>query len=136
MLFRSWFWKVFAPASNDLDPDRAVAYFRRGNYLEALRRADAIVAARPDVALGWRFHGECLFHMEFYEDAVESFGRAAGLGGEGTEDMFLWQALALHNDGQSEPAKQVIRNVLASGTGTPQLVAQAEGALAKLEAVS
>jgi hypothetical protein len=47
--------------------------------------------------------------------------------------MFLWQALALHNGGQPEQAKQVIRDFLTSGAGSSEIVAKARAALAKLE---
>jgi tetratricopeptide (TPR) repeat protein len=127
-----WFRKK-SPRDADLDTNAAVECFRRGDYREALRRAEVMLAASPQVALSWRFKGECLFHLARYAEAVEDFRRAAELGGPGTEDMFLWQALSLHNGGQPEQAKQVIRDFLASGAGTPALIAQAQGALAKLE---
>jgi hypothetical protein len=46
--------------------------------------------------------------------------------------MFLWKALALNNDGKQDRAKQVIQRFLAAGDGTPELIAKAKGALAKL----
>ena len=115
-----WFRKKAPPEDNDLDPGRAMELFSQRNYGEALRRADVMLAAGPHVALSWRFRGECLFHLEHYVEAMESFRRAAALGGPGTEDMFLWQALSLHNGGMPDQAKQVIRDFLASGTGSPQ----------------
>src|SRR5262245_25667724 len=128
----NWFRKKARP-DDELDVNRAMDFFSRGDYHEALRRAEFIAAMGPEVALSWRFRGECLFHLERYADAAESFRRAVALGGEGTEDMFLWEALSLFNGGQREEARQVIRDFLASGAGTPQLVAQAQAALAKLE---
>lgn len=129
-----WFRKKESSLEDERDPKRAIEFFRRGNFTEALRRADAVLAVGPQVALSWRFKGECLFSLERYAEAVECFDRAANLGGPGTEDMFLWKALSLHNGGQSEPAKQVIRDFLASGKGTPEQIAQARAALGKLEA--
>jgi len=128
-----WFRKKISPANDDLNPNRALEFFSRGDYGEALRRAKAIVSAGPQIALSWQFHGECLFHVERYAEAVESFGRATQLGGPGTEETFLWQALSLHNGGQREEAKQVIRDFLLSESATSELVAKAQGALAKLE---
>ena len=126
-----WFRKK-KPAS-DMDTYKAAEFLRRGDYTEALRRAEVMLAAGPHVALSWRFKGECLFHLGRYSEAVESFRRAAEIGGEGTEDMFLWQALALHNGGQPEQAKLVIREFLTSGAGSSEMVAKARAALAKLE---
>ena len=128
-----WFRKKKPPSDQDMDAYQAVEFFRRGDYTEALRRAEVMLVAGPHVALSWRFKGECLFHLGRYTEAVESFRRAAEIGGEGTEDMFLWQALALHNGGQPEQAKQVIRDFLTSGAGSSEIVAKARAALAKLE---
>jgi tetratricopeptide (TPR) repeat protein len=127
-----FFRKKARSSADDLDPTRAVGFFKRGDFPEALRRAEAILAADPDVPMSWRFKGECLFSMKRYAESIECFDRAASLGGPGTEDMFLWKALALHNDGKYERAKQVIHRFLASGDGTPELIARAKGALAKL----
>jgi hypothetical protein len=92
-----------------------------------------MLAAAPQVALSWRFKGECLFSLQRYAEAARCFDKAESLGGPGTEELFLWKSLALHNDGQPEAAKEVIRDFLASGAGTPKLVAQARAALDKLE---
>jgi len=127
------FAKRAATPADDLDPGRAVAFLKRGDFREALRRANAMVKAKPEVALSWRFRGECLFSLERHTEAVESFDKAASLGGPGTEDMFLWKSLCLHNSGQPKQAQQVIRDFLASGAGTPELIAQARNALVKLE---
>ena len=123
--------KAVAP-DDDLNPNRAVEFFKRGDFQEALRRADAMITAGPQVSLSWRFKGECLFSMERYTQAVECFETAESIGGPGTEDMFLWKALALHNGGQSEQAKQVVRDFLASGVGAQEWVAKAKNALAQL----
>jgi tetratricopeptide (TPR) repeat protein len=127
-----WFRKK-ASHDDDMDVDRAMKFFRRGDYDEALRRAEVMLAAGPRVALSWRFKGECLFYLEAFYEADECFQRAAELGGEGTEDMFLWRALALHNDGITSEARQLIRDFLASGAGSPELIEKAHAALAKLE---
>jgi tetratricopeptide (TPR) repeat protein len=127
-----WFKKK-PPADDELSPSRALEYFSRGDYQEALRRADMIAAATPQVALSWRFRGECLFSLQRYAEAIVNFDRAAAIGGEGTEDMFLWKALSFYNGGQHEEARQVIRDFLASGAGTPQIRAQAQSALDKFE---
>jgi tetratricopeptide (TPR) repeat protein len=129
-----WSQKTTPPGGDDLDTRRAAEFYRRGDFAEALRRADVILAVVPHVALSWRFKGECLFELERYAEAVACFRRAAELGGPGTEDLFLWQALALHGGGQPAQAAQVIRDFLASGTGTPELVAKARGVLAELRA--
>src|SRR5262249_5840625 len=81
----------------DLDTGRAAEFFRRGDYKEALRRAEVMLAAGPHVALSSRFKGECLFSLERYAEAVDCFPRAAELGGPRTAGMFLWPALSLHH---------------------------------------
>jgi tetratricopeptide (TPR) repeat protein len=130
------FRKKAPQTDDDLDTNRAIDFFRRGDYQEALRRVDAMLAAGPDVALSWRFKGECLFSMGRYAEAVECFDEAASLGGPGTEDMFLWKSLCLYNGGHPEQAEAVLRDFITSGTGSPQLVAQAEAALRKLESLA
>ena len=120
------------PSADDLNPARAIEFFKRGDFPEALRRSEAMLVADPDIPMSWRFKGECLFSMKRFAEAIECFDRAAGLGGPGTEDMFLWKALALQNVGKQESAKQVIQRFLAIGDGTPELIAKAKGALAKL----
>jgi tetratricopeptide (TPR) repeat protein len=121
-----------ASANDDTDPKRAVDFFRRGDFEEALRRADEIVKIGPQVALSWRFKGECLFSLQRYFEAVDCFDKASALGGDGTEELFLWKALSLYNDGKPEQAKQVIGDFLASGAGSPDLREKAQKALAKL----
>jgi tetratricopeptide (TPR) repeat protein len=127
-----WFKKK-SSSGDELNPSRALEYFSRGDFAEALRRGEMIVAAAPQVALSWRFKGECLFSLQRYPEAIECFDRAAAIGGEATEDMFLWKALSFYNDGKHEQARQVIRDFLASGAGTPQIRAQAQSALDKFE---
>ena len=127
-----FFRKKPKSSADDLNPARAIEFFKRGNFPEALRRAEAMLAADPDIPMSWRFKGECLYSLKRYAESVDCFDRAASLGGPGTEDMFLWKALALNNDGKQDRAKQVIQRFLAAGDGTPELIAKAKGALAKL----
>jgi len=63
---------------------------------------------------------------------VASFDKAAALGGRGTEDLFLWSALALHNGGKPDEAKALLRQKLTAGL-SPELRARTEEALRKLE---
>src|SRR5262245_49605192 len=130
-----WFRKKESPVRDDTPAGRAAGYFRRGDFAEALRRADEILAAGPNVAFSWRFKGECLFHLARHAEAAECFQRAAELGGPGTEEIFLWRALALHNGGNNEQATQVVWDFLESGRGTPELIAKAQDALVQLGAL-
>ena len=55
--------KAADPQPDDLDPTRATEFFKRRDYKEALRRADMMLAVAPQIAMSWRFKGECLFEM-------------------------------------------------------------------------
>src|SRR5688572_15271688 len=82
--------------SDDLDINRALEFTRRRDFAEALRRGELILASAPQVALSWRFKGECLFFLDRFAEALACFDTAATLGGEGTDTMFLWKARCLH----------------------------------------
>jgi tetratricopeptide (TPR) repeat protein len=114
------------------DMHEALRLYGKGAFREALQLADRLIASAPSIALSWRFRGECLFSLQRYSDAVASFDKAAALGGRGTEDLFLWSALALHNGGKPDEAKALLRQKLTAGLG-PELRARTEEALRKLE---
>ena len=134
-LFRKLFGSSSdAPAEEaSADIKTALALYKKGAYGEAFAMAEKLVAAGPGVGLSWRFRGECLFSLGRYDEAVASFDKASGLGGRGTEDVFLWSALALHNGGQTEQAKTRLRDVLRRTDLTPELRARTEEGLRKLE---
>jgi tetratricopeptide (TPR) repeat protein len=113
------------------DMDEALRLYRKGAFREALQLADRLIASAPSIALSWRFRGECLFSLQRYSDAVASFDKAAALGARGTEDLFLWSALALHNAGKPDEAKALLRQKLTAGL-RPELRARTEEALQKL----
>jgi len=119
---------------DDTDPQQAIECFRRGDLPEALRRADAIIAAAPGVGMSWRFKGECLFQMGRFLDAAECFHRAEDCGGPGTDEVFFWRALALHNGGRTVEAIVVFRDFLREQGGQrPDVVPKVQAALGKLE---
>jgi len=121
-----------AEAADD-DMNQAIRLYRKGSFQEALAIADRLIAGGPGIALSWRFRGECLVSLQRYEEAVASFDRAGELGGPGTDDVFLWSSLALHNSGKREEAKARLRDALASPALTPELRARTESALKTLE---
>jgi tetratricopeptide (TPR) repeat protein len=108
----SWFWKK-APTADDLDPNRAIAAYGRGDFDEALRRADVILKAGSNVAMSWRFKGECLFELNRYEAAESCFRKAAELGGPGTEEVMFWAALCQYNAGLIPSAVATLQEYLA-----------------------
>ena len=122
------------PGSAD-DPGvrRALDLLRRKDYQGALRQVDAMLQEHPDVAMSWRFRGECLFYLQRYDEAAEAFATAARLGGPGTEEMFLWQALSLVNAGKRSEGMELVRSFLAFGNGAPELVHKARTALETFE---
>lgn len=116
-----------------VDMNRAVQLFRAGAFAKALAIADQLIAAGPEIALSWRFRGECLFSLQRYDEAVVSFDQATQLGGPGTSESFLWSALALHNGGKRDQARARLTAALATSTLTPELREQTESALKTLE---
>ena len=130
--------KMFGGGDGPGDADRGVAdirqaldLYRKGRFREALAMADTLIAAGPSVALSWRFRGECLFSLGRHLEAVEAFDKAAAIGGKGTEDIFLWAALALHNGGQAAEAKERLQRALRTDL-SPELRGRTQEALAKL----
>jgi cytochrome c-type biogenesis protein CcmH/NrfG len=111
---RGWFRKKGAPGDDDLSPDRAADFFRHGDLPEALRRADVMVAAAPQVALSWRFKGECLFDMDRFAEAETCFRQAHRLGGPGTDEVLFWAALCQHNNSQRPAAETTLLEYIAS----------------------
>lgn len=134
--------KMFGGGDGPGDADRGVAdirealdLYRKERFVEALAIADKLIAVGPAVALSWRFRGECLFALGRHLEAVESFDKAAAIGGKGTEDVFLWAALALHNGGRPAEAKERLQRALRADLG-PEVRARTEQALAKIGGVS
>jgi tetratricopeptide (TPR) repeat protein len=133
------FQRMFGAGASDpaqaaaADMNQAIRLYRQGSFQAALSIADRLIAGGPGIALSWRFRGECLFSLQRYEEAVASFDRAGELGGPGTDDVFLWSSLALHNGGKSEEAKARLRDALTSTALTPELHARTESALKTLE---
>jgi tetratricopeptide (TPR) repeat protein len=134
--------KLFGGGEPHGDADAAVAdmnealwLYRKGQFQEALRIGDRLIEADPGIGLSWRFRGECLFSLARYADAVEAFEKAAAVGGKGTDDVFLWSALALHNAGQQAEAKARVQRALATKL-SPELRGRAEEALRKLDTIA
>src|SRR5262245_33815406 len=128
------FQRVFGNVTNDADNavadlNEALRLYKKGSFKEALAIGDRLTAAGPEVAMNWRFRGECLFSLQRYAEAAQSFERAAKLGGPGTTDVFLWQSLALHNGGKRDEAKALLRTVLAASGLAADLRAKTEAAL-------
>ena len=133
------FQRIFSAGTSDpaqaavAEMNDAVRLYRRGAFREALSIADRLIAGSPGIALSWRFRGECLFSLQRYQEAVASFDKAGELGGPGTDDVFLWSSLALHNGGRRDEAKARLRDALASTALRAELRAKTEAALQTLE---
>jgi tetratricopeptide (TPR) repeat protein len=125
-----WFKKKSSPANDDLDPRRAAEFFQQGDHAEALRRADVILTAGPQVGMSWRFKGECLFQMHRYNEAETCFLRAHELGGPGTEEVLFWAAFCQHNAGKRGAAVATLEDYIDSlPPGASERRRQAERAL-------
>ena len=106
--------------------------FMDGRFGEALETSESLIDKMPREAWSWRFKGECLLFLQRYEDAAECFQKAMELGAYGTEDTFLWQAMALQNAGEPEKAKAVLESFLAQDGGLPDLTHKAQSSLGDL----
>ena len=118
-----------AALEEPMNLEKALDCYRRGAFKEALRRADAILELGPEVALSWRFKGECLVSLEHYGEAVKCFEKSEKIGGPGTEDVFLWKALALYNSGSRDTARRVLMKFLDSDSQDAELIQLAENTL-------
>jgi len=108
-----WSRKKALSGGDDMDPNLASEFFRQGDFAEALRRADVMLAAGPHIALSWRFKGECLFQMNRFGEAEVCFRRAHEIGGPGTEEVLFWAAFCQHNVGQRDGAVSTLRGYIA-----------------------
>jgi len=134
----SWLKKILGgapdPAARGVgDIRQALELYRAGRFEEALRIADALIAEGPGIPLSWRFRGECLYSLGRYAEAVPSFDKATAIGGKGTQDTFLWAAIALHQGGQKAEARERLERALR-GTLTPELRARVQDTLQKFGA--
>ncbi|MEM1204628.1 MAG: hypothetical protein AAGN66_15475 [Acidobacteriota bacterium] len=111
---------------------RASDDYGSGRYREALLWSNEIVAACPREAWGWRFRGDCLMSLGRLSEATGCFDRALDLGGDGTEDTFLWKALAQHQAGNTEGAERTLQDFLDRGDGAGELATKARAILQRL----
>lgn len=101
------------------EPLLASEDFALGNFERALERSERFVMLVPNEAWAWRFKGECLFSLGRYEDASLCFQKALDLGGIGTEDTFLWQAIAQERTGNLDAARDTLESALADSDEVP-----------------
>lgn len=106
--------------------------FLDGRFGEALATSESLIHKMPREAWSWRFKGECLLFLQRFDDAAECFRHAMELGACGTEDTFLWRALALQAAGQPDAARQVLESFLATEAGPLELAAKARTTLTSL----
>ncbi|MEZ4222583.1 MAG: hypothetical protein R3B13_16705 [Polyangiaceae bacterium] len=114
------------------DLDAAVKLFQQRKFGDALRCADAIIAADPSLALSHRFRGEVLFEMARWSDCQQAFEQAEVIGGPGTEECFFWRALAASNAGDSARAMFIIGEYRAKPDAAPDMVARCHALLERL----
>jgi len=113
--------------------ESALALYRAGRFADALKQADALIDRAPDLAMGWRFKGECLFELQQYGESIAAFRVAQNFGGPGTEDLFLWIALCCARDNRVGDATDVLKKFIAeAGEDDADLISQAKSALAQL----
>ncbi|MDP6449291.1 MAG: tetratricopeptide repeat protein [Lentisphaeria bacterium] len=113
--------------------ESALALYRAGRFADALKQADTLIERAPELAMGWRFKGECLFELQQYGESIVAFRVAQNFGGPGTEDLFLWIALCCARDNRVGDATDVLNKFIAeAGEDDADLIAQAKSALAQL----
>ena len=116
------------------EPLLASEDFALGNFERALERSERFVTLVPNEAWAWRFKGECLFSLGRYEEASLCFQKALDLGGIGTQDTFLWQAIALERTGDLDRARHTLQTALAACPEVPEdLLHKAEKQLRSME---
>ena len=93
----SFLKKIFVSKQDDeLDTSKALKYLGRGDYEEALCRANLIIEDNPEVGMSWRFKAQCLEEMKRYEEAIEAYEICIAKGGPGTEEAPVWLAYYKH----------------------------------------
>ena len=105
--------------------------FVEGRFGEALESSNRLITEMPREAWFWRFRGECFLFLQRFDDAAECFEQAMSLGASGgTEDTFLWQALALQQAGREAEARSLLMSYLDGSPHRPELALKARTALA------
>ena len=87
---------------------KLITEYRAGRFAVALKQADTLIERAPELAMGWRFKGECLFELQQYGESIVAFRVAQNFGGPGTEDLFLWIALCCARDNRVGDATDVL----------------------------
>ena len=106
--------------------------FLEGRFTEALETSESLIDKMPQEAWSWRFKGECLLFLQRFDDAADCFRKAMELGAYGTEDTFLWRALALQGAGHPNEARAVLEAFLADDAGPLELATKARSSLTTL----
>lgn len=119
----------FDPPALSQETLTASEAFLDGRYTEALESSERFVSQKPGEAWSWRFRGECFLFLQRFEDAAACFEKAMSLGAGGTEDTFLWKALAMHNAGEPEAARSILESFLEDEANHPELASKARIAL-------
>ena len=52
---------------------------KQGYYAEAIESYRAVLAVDPEFAMAWAGMGDAMFHLERYEEAIESLDRSVAL---------------------------------------------------------
>lgn len=113
MLGDSRSFSPLEPPALSQETQSASEAFLNGRFGEALESSERLVSQQPREAWSWRFRGECFLFLQRFEDANLCFEKAMSLGAGGTEDTFLWQALALHHSGDPDGARSILESFLA-----------------------
>ena len=108
----------------EVSPENAIRLFQSGRFEEALSYAEAMLEASPEVALSWRFKGECLGELQRFQEAEECLVRAVALGGPGTEDLPNHIALMQFCYGNVAGAVKTLNQNIEKSSD-PEIVAQA-----------
>jgi tetratricopeptide (TPR) repeat protein len=73
------FWILSTPSRAQGDFEKAVSYYKQGQFDKAATEFEAIVAESPDYESGHRVLGDCYLRLGRYEDAIAAFDKAVEL---------------------------------------------------------
>jgi tetratricopeptide (TPR) repeat protein len=100
---------------NPPEIEAMLALFDNERFEEALAKVDAFLVTRSDVAMAWRFKGECLANLKRYEEAIAPYAKAAEMGGRVAVEAKLSKATAEWNAGKHDDARATLTAVLDEG---------------------
>jgi tetratricopeptide (TPR) repeat protein len=102
---------------NPPEVEAMVALFAADKFDEALSHVEAYLATHPEIAMAWRFKGECLAKLGRYEEAIPWLAKAAAKGGRGAAAALVAKATAEWNARKQDDARATLAVLLENEEG-------------------